>query len=76
MKVTLPKGYRPPEGAKPGEPFEVVAVLVTEEDGSFSVKTLDGVQLSGEDEEDESEEAEMDPFEFVKKDDNPNFLGE
>jgi len=50
MKIHLPRGYRPPESARPGEPFEVVAVLVSSEDGSFMLKSLDGVEV-GEDDE-------------------------
>ena len=45
MKISLPRGYQPPESARPGEPFEVVAVIVPSEDGSFSLKSLDGVDM-------------------------------
>ena len=55
MTITLPKGYRPPEQARPGEPFEVVAVLVSDKDGTFTLKSLDGVEL--EEPEEEEEEA-------------------
>ena len=58
MVLNLPKGYRPPEGARPDEPFEVVATVVLAEDGSFKLKTLDGVELDDEDEEQEA------PFEL------------
>jgi len=50
MTITLPKGYQPPERARPGEPFEVVAVLILSEDGTFTLKSLDGVALGKEDE--------------------------
>lgn len=50
MKITLPPGYVPPENARPGEPFEVVAVIEPEEDGSFELKSIDGVELGKEEE--------------------------
>lgn len=47
----------PPDTARPGETFEVVATLKPSEDGSFSLVALDGVKLE-EDEEEETEEME------------------
>ena len=67
MKIILPKGYQPPEGARPGEPFEVVAILTASDDGSFQITALDGVKL-GEDEEppEEEEVPEMEnPFDSL-----------
>ena len=54
MIITLPKGYQPPEQARPGEPFEVVAVLVSDKDGTFTLKSLDGVELEEPEEEEEA----------------------
>ena len=53
MKITLPEGFQLPESAKPGEPFEAVATLKMEEDGSVELKALDGVEIPEEDEENE-----------------------
>ena len=49
MKIDLPKGFRPPESARPGEPFEVVATLVLEDDGTLDLEKLDGIALGKED---------------------------
>ena len=65
MKLNLPKGYKPPEGARPGEPFEVVAVLSAEEDGTFKIKTLDGVELDEEEDEQEGEPQMENPFDAL-----------
>jgi hypothetical protein len=70
MKIVLPAGYEIPDNAKPGEPFEAVVTLVAEEDGSFEIKAIDGMEIE-EDEEPEEDEAsaiklawnEPDPFE-------------
>ena len=51
MKLPLPKGFAPPQNARPGEPFEVVATLSQEEDGSFELEAIDGVKLADEEEE-------------------------
>lgn len=56
MKLTLPEGFTPPNTARPGETFEVVATLKPSEDGSFSLVALDGVKLEEEDEVEEPEE--------------------
>lgn len=56
MKLNLPKGYKPPENAQPGQPFEAVATLSPEEDGSFELVAIDGIKL-GEDEEEPEDEA-------------------
>ena len=68
MTITLPKGYTPPEGSKPGEPFEAVAMLVASEDGSYTLKTIDGVKIAGyKDHEEKSEDMEPEqpsPFDF------------
>ncbi len=53
MKLPLPKGFAPPQNARPGEPFEVVATLSQEEDGSFELEAIDGVKLADEEEEEE-----------------------
>lgn len=57
MDIKLPKGYQPPDNAKPGEPFEVVATLVMEEDGEFELKAIDGIPLP-EDKEDQEDQGE------------------
>ena len=51
MKLSLPKGFAPPQNARPGEPFEVVATLSQEEDGSFELEAIDGVKLADDEEE-------------------------
>jgi hypothetical protein len=56
MKITLPEGFKLPETAVPGEPFEAVATLKMEEDGSVELKALDGVEIPEEDETNEPEE--------------------
>jgi hypothetical protein len=53
----MPKGYQPPDNAKPGEPFEVVATMVQTEDGEFELQAIDGQPL---DEKPEDEGAETD----------------
>lgn len=45
MRITLPKGFEPPASAKPGEPFEAVATLMMNEDGTFELSALDGMDL-------------------------------
>jgi hypothetical protein len=55
MKISLPEGYQLPENAVPGEPFEVVAVISQEEDGTFELKSIDGVELPEMEDEDETE---------------------
>lgn len=62
MNIALPKGYKPPEGAKPGEPFEVVATVSLSEDGSFMLKTIDGVEVHGDKDHHEEEEGVQNPF--------------
>ena len=59
MKITLPQGFELPEGAKPGQPFEVVATLELNEDGSAELEALDGIPVEPETEE----TAEMEPEE-------------
>lgn len=56
MKITLPEGFLPPENARPGEPFEVVAMIQPSEDGSHSLVSLNGMKMVEEDEEMEDEE--------------------
>lgn len=67
MTISLPKGYQPPQGAKPGEPFEVVAMLVASEDGTFLIQSIDGVEVGESEEPEEMEEMEPEqpsPFDF------------
>ena len=45
MRLALPENYRPPEGVRPDEPFEVVATVVLGKDGGFVLQTIDGVKL-------------------------------
>ena len=45
-----------PASAKPGEPFEVVATLLADENGMVNMTALDGVALAEEMEEEEGEE--------------------
>lgn len=56
MKITLPEGFMPPQNARPGESFEVVATLSQEEDGSFELEAIDGVKLEDTDTEEDSME--------------------
>ena len=51
MKITLPEGFMPPKNARPGESFEVVATISQEEDGSFELESIDGVELPDAEEE-------------------------
>lgn len=46
----------PPQNARPGESFEVVATLSQEEDGSFELEAIDGVKLEDTDTEEDSME--------------------
>jgi hypothetical protein len=64
MQITLPKGYELPEGAKPGEPFDAVASILLNEDGTFTLSAIDGMELA-------SEEAEMEEDEDQEEMDNP-----
>lgn len=45
MKITLPEGFEVPQDAKPGEPFESVATIVMNEDGTFDITAIDGVDI-------------------------------
>lgn len=56
MKLTLPEGFMPPKNARPGEPFEVVAMVKPSDDGTFALISLDGIKLP----EDEKEEMPVD----------------
>ena len=58
MNITLPKGYELPDGAQMGEPFEAVATLIANEDGTFKLDAIDGMDIEGETEEEEEEEIE------------------
>jgi len=55
MRLSLPENYRPPDGVRPGEPFEVVAMVVLGKDGAFSLHTIDGIEL-------EEKEESKEPF--------------
>jgi len=63
MNITLPKGYELPDGAQMGEPFEAVATLIANEDGTFTLDAIDGMDIGSETEEDaeetESPEAQL-----------------
>lgn len=62
MKITLPTGYELPDGAKPGEPFEVVATLVASDDGTFDLVAVDGMEIEETPDTDvETPEEEMAP---------------
>lgn len=66
MKITLPKGFQLPAAAKPGEPFESVATLIMDEDGTVKMSALDGVKLPESEAPEEEEMQEPDisiPFE-------------
>lgn len=53
MILILPQGFTPPENARPGEPFEAVATIKANEDGSFELLAIDGAEVGGGEEEDE-----------------------
>lgn len=68
MKIILPKGFVMPENARPGEPFEVVAVIRPGEEGSFELASIDGMELEGEEAEvAEDEEAMSEEQRFAAK---------
>lgn len=54
MKLILPEGFTPPNTAKPGEAFEVVATIKPD-DGGFKLVALDGMELPEDEEEEEPE---------------------
>ena len=59
MKLTMPEGFTPPQNARPDEPFEVVATICPCEDGTFSLKAIDGMKMPEDDEEgDDDDEME------------------
>lgn len=66
MKITLPPDYQAPENARPGEPFEVVAMIKPGEGGSFTLTAIDGIELPSEEEEPEMEEM-SEEAKFAKK---------
>jgi len=45
MILPLPQGFTPPENARPGEAFEVVATVKANEDGSFELLAIDGMEV-------------------------------
>ena len=53
MKLVLPEGFTPPNTAKPGEAFEVVATIKPDDDGGFELVALDGMEVPEEEEEPE-----------------------
>lgn len=56
MILALPQGYTPPESARPGEPFEVVASIKANDDGTFELLTIDGMELGQEEAAEEQDE--------------------
>jgi hypothetical protein len=56
MKITMPEGFTPPKNARPGESFDVVATISQEEDGTFELESIDGVELPDADKEEDSME--------------------
>lgn len=58
MKINLPEGYEPPADAQPDEPFEAVATLKRNKDGSYDLTAIDGVEV-GKPEKVEKKEEEM-----------------
>lgn len=53
MNLPMPKGFQPPNTARPGEPFEIVATVRMTEDG-LRLEALDGMKIE------EAPEPEMD----------------
>lgn len=62
----MPKGYQPPDDAKPGEPFEVVATMVMTEDGEFELQAIDGVPIEEAPEDEAAEGPETPESKFAK----------
>ena len=58
MKITLPEGFKIPDTAKPGQPFEAVATLIMGEDG-VSLTALDGVEIAEEEKPETENEVEI-----------------
>lgn len=50
MRIPLPEGYQPPDSARPGEAFEVVATLKADGNGGFELVSIDGIAIEEEDE--------------------------
>lgn len=68
-KFAMPPGFEMPDNAVPGEPFEVVATVVVEDDGSVMVTAIDGAPIEGYEDKPEGEApAQEAPQE-------PDFLG-
>jgi hypothetical protein len=63
MQITLPTSYEVPSGVKPGEPFDVSATLVKNEDGTFNLVAIDGVDLDTDKEQGEGAEQSGEPAE-------------
>lgn len=63
MQITLPASYELPSGVKPGEPFDAVATLVQNEDGTFTLTAIDGVDLDSDKEATEGAEEQGEPAE-------------
>lgn len=55
MKITLPEGYEMPENARPGEAFEAVISIRPDDDGGFTMLTIDGMPMAEEEEMNESQ---------------------
>jgi hypothetical protein len=65
MKITLPEGFKIPDTAKPGQPFEVVATLVMGDDG-VSITALDGMELAEAEMEEGTEMEEGEETEYAE----------
>lgn len=52
MNLPMPKGFQPPNTARPGESFEIVATVRMTEDG-LRLEALDGMKIEEEPEMDD-----------------------
>ena len=55
IEFKAPEGLEIPEDIKPGDPFEVMATVILGEKGELYLKEIDGIAVSGEDEENDAE---------------------
>lgn len=56
MKIKMPKGFEPPKGTEPEQPFDVVASIEQCEDGSYELLAIDGAKMD--DSKEEKDEAD------------------
>lgn len=67
MRITLPPDYQAPENARPGEPFEVVAMIKPTGDGGFELTAIDGIEIPGDEAPEPVMEEMSEEAKFAKK---------